>query len=101
MQANGVWSLQPLADMSAAEFRDWQVLLENRTGVVLNEQRRTFLQASLTARMRELGIGDYHSYYRQVTDGPRGAVEWATLLDRLTVQETRFFRHPPSFELLE
>ncbi len=90
MQANGVWSLQPLADMSAAEFRDWQVLLENRTGVVLNEQRRTFLQASLTARMRELGIGDYHSYYRQVTDGPRGAVEWATLLDRLTVQETRF-----------
>ncbi|MGA4816113.1 hypothetical protein ACPA9J_17395 [Pseudomonas aeruginosa] len=36
--------------MSAAEFRDWQVLLENRTGVVLNEQRRTFLQASLTAR---------------------------------------------------
>ena len=42
MQANGVWSLQPLADMSAAEFRDWQVLLENRTGVVLNEQRRTF-----------------------------------------------------------
>ena len=94
MQANGVWSLQPLADMSAAEFRDWQVLLENRTGVVLNEQRRTFLQASLTARMRELGIGDYHSYYRQVTDGPRGAVEWATLLDRLTVQETRFFRHP-------
>ena len=62
--------------------------------MVLNEQRRTFLQASLTARMRELGIGDYHSYYRQVTDGPRGAVEWATLLDRLTVQETRFFRHP-------
>lgn len=101
MQANGVWSLQPLADMSAAEFRDWQVLLENRTGVVLNEQRRTFLQTSLTARMRELGIGDYHSYYRQVTDGPRGAVEWAILLDRLTVQETRFFRHPPSFELLE
>ena len=55
--------------------------------MVLNEQR-TFLQASLTARMRELGIGDYCSYYRQVTDGPRGAVEWATLLDRLTVQET-------------
>jgi type IV pilus assembly protein PilK len=27
-------------------------------------------------------------------------VEWSTLLDRLTVQETRFFRHPASFELL-
>ncbi|SDI27303.1 protein-glutamate O-methyltransferase [Pseudomonas panipatensis] len=100
MQATGVWSLQPLADMSAAEFRDWQALLEDRTGVVVNEQRRAFLQTSLGARMRELGIGDYASYYRQVTDGPRGAVEWSTLLDRLTVQETRFFRHPASFELL-
>lgn len=101
MQASGVWSLQPLADMSAAEFRDWQALLEDRTGVVVNEQRRAFLQTSLGARMRELGISDYGSYYRQVTDGPRGAVEWSNLLDRLTVQETRFFRHKPSFELLE
>ena len=100
MQAPGVWSLQPLADMSAAEFRDWQALLEDRTGVVVNEQRRAFLQTSLGARMRELGINDYTSYYRQVTDGPRGAVEWSNLLDRLTVQETRFFRHRPSFELL-
>ncbi|QRY80944.1 protein-glutamate O-methyltransferase [Pseudomonas sp. PDNC002] len=101
MQASGVWSLQPLADMSAAEFRDWQALLEDRTGVVVSEQRRAFLQTSLGARMRELGIADYGSYYRQVTDGPRGAVEWSNLLDRLTVQETRFFRHKASFEVLE
>lgn len=101
MQASGVWSLQPLADMSAADFRDWQALLEDRTGVVVNEQRRAFLQTSLGARMRELGISDYGSYYRQVTDGPRGAVEWSNLLDRLTVQETRFFRHKASFDLLE
>jgi len=97
----GVWALQPLADMSATEFREWQQLLEERTGVVLNERRRAFLQTNLSARMRELGVADYASYYRQVTDGPRGAVEWSTLLDRLTVQETRFFRHRPSFEVLE
>ncbi|MDH0291622.1 protein-glutamate O-methyltransferase [Pseudomonas sp. GD04087] len=101
MQATGVWSLQPLADMSAADFRDWQALLEDRTGVVVNEQRRAFLQTSLGARMRELGIADYGTYYRQVTDGPRGAVEWSNLLDRLTVQETRFFRHKASFDVLE
>lgn len=101
MQASGVWSLQPLADMSAADFRDWQALLEDRTGVVVNEQRRAFLQTSLGARMRELGIADYGTYYRQVTDGPRGAVEWSNLLDRLTVQETRFFRHKASFDVLE
>jgi len=98
---SGVWALQPLADMTTTEFRDWQTLLEERTGVVLNERRRAFLQTNLSARMRELGVMDYSTYYRQVTDGPRGAVEWSTLLDRLTVQETRFFRHRPSFEVLE
>ena len=95
MQPSGVWALKPLADMSQTDFRDWQALLEDRTGMVISEQRRAFLQTNLTARMRELGVNDYASYFRQVTDGPRGAVEWATLLDRLTVQETRFFRHRP------
>jgi len=86
--------------MSSAEFHDWQALLEERSGLVVTEQRRTFLQTNLSSRMREVGVADYASYYRQVTDGPRGAVEWSTLMDRLTVQETRFFRHPPSFALL-
>lgn len=98
---SSVWALQPVVDMSAGEFRAWQTLLEERTGMVISEQRRAFLQTNLSARMRELGVVDYASYFRQVTDGPRGAVEWSTLLDRLTVQETRFFRHRPSFEVLE
>jgi type IV pilus assembly protein PilK len=101
MQSDGTWALRPLAEMSVQEFRDWQVLLENRTGLVLSDQRRALLQASLSTRMRELNIADYSSYYQQVTDGLRGAIEWSNLLDHLTVQETRFFRHRPSFEILD
>lgn len=100
MQPSADWALKPLADMSPAEFHEWQALLEERSGMVVSEQRRAFLQANLSSRMREVGAPDYASYYRQVTDGPRGSVEWSTLMDRLAVQETRFFRHPPSFELL-
>ncbi|EIK54895.1 methyltransferase PilK [Stutzerimonas stutzeri TS44] len=101
MQSRLDWALEPLAEMSAAEFHAWQALLEERSGMVVSEGRRIFLQANLTARMREIGATDYASYYRQVTAGPRGAVEWSLLMDRLTVQETRFFRHPESFALLE
>ena len=100
-QSDGIWALKPLAEMSVQEFRDWQVLLEDRTGLVLSDQRRALLQTSLSTRMRELNIADYSSYYQQVTDGLRGAIEWSNLLDHLTVQETRFFRHRPSFEVLE
>ncbi|MFC3608316.1 CheR family methyltransferase [Stutzerimonas tarimensis] len=100
MHTRDAWAIKPLADMSSADFNDWQELLERRTGIVVSPQRRSFLLTNLTARMRELGIEDYASYYRQVTEGPRGAVEWVTLLDRLTVQETRCFRHSSSFARL-
>jgi type IV pilus assembly protein PilK len=101
MQPSGTWALKPLDEMSSAEFHDWQALLEERTGLVVTEQRRLFLQTGLVTRMRELGVDDYASYYRQVISGPSGAVEWSQLLDRLTVQETCFYRHLPSFEALD
>lgn len=101
MQPSGIWALKPLADMTTDEFRAWSRLIEARTGQVIGERRRAFLQTRLGHRMRELGLKDYQTYLSQVSEGPRGALEWATLLDRLTVQETRFYRHAPSFALLE
>jgi len=101
MQPRSIWAPKASVEMTAAEFQKWQRLLEQRCGLVLDEQRRRFLQLGLSSRMNELGLSDYASYYREVVDGPRGAVEWLRLLDRLTVQETCFFRHGPSFALLE
>ncbi|WP_421683347.1 protein-glutamate O-methyltransferase CheR [Stutzerimonas urumqiensis] len=100
MQAMGAWALKPLVELTPAEFADWQSLVEERTGLVVSEQRRTFLEASLSARMREVDVPDYRSYFSKVTDGRAGAIEWSSLVDRLTVQETRFFRHGPSFDFL-
>ena len=98
MQPGNAWALQPLAEMTADEFNNWKSLLETRSGMVVSEQRRSFLQVNLTARMRELGVSDYSAYYQKVIDGACGAIEWVVLLDRLTVQETQFFRHTASFD---
>lgn len=87
-------------DMSEEQFLRWQNLLEERTGMCLAPQRRSFLQTSLGIRMRELGCADYEEYYDKVVSGPGGAIEWATLVDRLTVQETRFFRDPYAMEFV-
>lgn len=83
------------------QFHQWQALLEARTGVCVNDQRRVFLQTSLATRMRELQIENYQSYYEYVTQGPAGAIEWSALIDRLTVRETSFMRHRPSFDSVE
>lgn len=98
MQRTPNWSLQQVPEMEAEQFRQWQLLLESRTGVCVNDQRKVFLQTSLSARMRELGMADYQAYYEHVTQGPAGAIEWSALIDRLTVRETSFMRHRPSFD---
>lgn len=96
----GNWFLRPLPDMDEAQFRQWQTLLEHRTGMSLSAERRSFLETNLAIRMREIGCNTYQAYYEKVIAGPESVVEWATLVDRLTVQETRFFRDPDAFKLV-
>ena len=89
--------MRPLDD---AEFDRWVRLLEARTGVIVPPERKPFLETGLRRRMRETGHTHFDAYYDQLTDGVRGQVEWASLVDHLTVHETHFFRHPPSLELI-
>jgi len=55
----------------------------------------------LGLRMKEIGCESYSSYFDKVVSGPAGAIEWNTLVDRLTVQETRFFRDRDAYEFAE
>lgn len=96
-----LWSLKETPKMDDEQFVLWQSLLEDRTGMQLSTQRKTFLETSLTMRMREIGYSNYDEYYQRLMNGLAGEVEWATLVDRLTVQETSFFRHSSSYELVE
>lgn len=86
--------------MDDNEFRLWAELLEKRTGVVVPPARKAFMVTNLRIRMREIGCPSFQNYYDDLLAGAKGAVEWATLVDRLTVHETRFFRHQPSLDLV-
>lgn len=94
------WGIKSLAPISDEQFELWQTLIEARTGMTIGASRRSFLETNLAIRMREIGINDYDSYYEQLMAGPVAEREWAVLVDRLTVQETSFFRHPSSFALV-
>lgn len=99
--ALGNWSaLASMPGMDDAEFARWADLLEKRTGVVVPPARKSFLVTSVRGRMRETGHQNFEDYYRDLHAGPEGAIEWITLVDRLTVHETHFFRHAPSFDLI-
>lgn len=99
--AIGNWSaLNAMPGMDDAEFARWAELLERRTGVVVPPARKPFLVTAVRGRMRETGHTRFDDYYRDLHKMPEGAIEWTTLVDRLTVHETHFFRHQPSFDLI-
>ena len=91
----------PLPDMDDQQFRQWVKLLEERTGTTLPPERKSFLVTNLGLRMREIGCDAYQDYFKIISSGMQGLKEWNTLVDRLTVHETRFFRHPLSLELVQ
>jgi type IV pilus assembly protein PilK len=84
--------------MGDEQFDRWVRFLERRTGVVVPPTRREFLITNLRGRMRETGHANFDTYYDTLQNGAKGAIEWATLVDRLTVHQTHFFRHQPSFD---
>jgi len=81
-----------LPEMETAEFAQWQTLLEEKTGLWLPENRKSFLTASLSKHMKALGIADYRELYDKLNAGAISALDWAAIIDSLTVHETCFYR---------
>ncbi len=95
------WHLQSLPEMDGALFNSWVKLVESRTGMRIPENRKSFLLSKLSIRMREIKVADYQAYLDLVIDEQHGFIEWETLVDRLTVHETRFWRDDSIFQLIQ
>lgn len=89
-----------LPDLKLFDYDKWSTILENKVGITVPKERESFLQTKIWSRMRELGIKSYSEYWSIVNNGITGKLEWSELLDRLTVHETSFFRHKPSYEIV-
>lgn len=89
-----------LPQMEPKQFQQWAMLLKERTGMRLPDNRISFLVTNLGMRMRELGLNDYQAYYDYVNTGREGVIEWDKLVHHLTVHETRFLRQASVLSLL-
>lgn len=93
------WEPYPSPSLNDSQFLQWQTLLEERTGMYINIYHRSLLESNLIIRMREIECADFDEYYKKVCSKPDGIVEWSILLDRIMVQETRFYRNSESLSL--
>lgn len=88
-------------EMDDQQFTKWSHLLENRFGLFIAPERRSFLASGIRSRMRVTGCREYTEYFRRLSSCSRQAKEWSLLIDCLTVHETSFFRHESSMRMVE
>lgn len=89
-----------ISPLTEEEYLRWSGLLAERLGIIVPKERKMFLQSKIWSRMREIGYSAYDKYWEYINSGIEGNLEWSQLVDRLTVHETSFFRHQPSFDLV-
>src|SRR5262245_52642412 len=86
--------------ISDREFSQYRKLIYNTAGIYLAPAKKALLEARLGRRLRELGMESFSAYYKYVIEDSSGE-ELVHLLDRVSTNETHFFREPRQFEFLE
>jgi chemotaxis protein methyltransferase CheR len=97
LPATAVRAVQPVTDK---EFGLFQKLIYEKAGIYLAAPKRALVDSRLTKRIHELGLDSFAAYYHHVAEDRDGA-ELIQMLDRISTNETRFFREPRQFEFLE
>ena len=86
--------------VSDREFALFQRLIYQESGIHLIPAKKALLEARLARRLRELGLSSFEAYYRHILQVDH-ANEMVVLLDRISTNETHFFREPKQFKFLE
>lgn len=89
-----------MKSLSPEAFRTIQEWLYQTAGIIINAQKGSMVVSRLWRRVDALGLEDFDAYLAHAF-GPGGAAERAEMLDRLTTNETYFFREPAHFARLK
>jgi chemotaxis protein methyltransferase CheR len=86
--------------LSPNAFRKIQEWLYQTAGILINAQKASMVVSRLWRRVEDLGLTDFDAYLAYVFS-VGGEAERAEMLDRLTTNETYFFREPAHFARLK
>jgi len=93
-------STNDLPILTDAELKLLQALVYQECGMHFDERRLHFLQDRLLRRLKECQLDSFYSYYRLLISN-EGKAELAQLVEKLTVNETSFFRNKAQLDLFQ
>jgi chemotaxis protein methyltransferase CheR len=87
--------------MTDKNFADLRKIIYDRAGIHFPDTKKYVLESRLATRLQELEIEDYEQYIAFLTMGPYQTEEFQEMFDRITINETSFFRNEPQLDVFE
>lgn len=92
---------QSTPKLSDKDFEALAKIIYDRSGIRFQINRRYVLESRLGHRLRELELDGFDQYVALLSMGPYQNDEFQEMFNRITINETSFFRHDAQLEVFE
>jgi chemotaxis protein methyltransferase CheR len=89
------------AVMTPAQFDRLAKIIYDRSGIHFPKNKQYVLESRLGRRLQELDIDDYDQYASFLSIGPFKDDEFQEMFNKITINETSFFRNEPQLDVME
>ena len=87
--------------MSHEQFERLAQIIYDRSGIHFPEPKKYILESRLSHRLHDLEIEDFDQYIQYLTMGPYQMDEFQEMFNRITINETSFFRNDAQLAVFE
>ncbi|MCP4571664.1 MAG: chemotaxis protein CheR [bacterium] len=89
-----------MTELDDRTFAEYQRLMYERVGIVLNDNKKALVQSRVRKRLRALGLDCYVDYLREL-DKDKSGREMVHLIDAISTNVTHFFREEDHFKFIK
>jgi chemotaxis protein methyltransferase CheR len=89
------------ATLSDRQFADLRKIIYDRSGIHFPDGKKYVLESRLAHRLAELEMDGFDQYLALLSMGPYQMDEFQEMFNRITINETSFFRNEPQLEVFE
>jgi chemotaxis protein methyltransferase CheR len=87
--------------LSDKQFADLRKIIYDRSGIHFPDNKKYVLESRMAHRLTELELDDYGQYIGLLSMGPYQQDEFQEMFNRITINETSFFRNEPQLDVFE
>lgn len=87
--------------MTASQFAVMSKIIYDRSGIHFPEAKKYIIESRLSHRVLELEMESFDQYIAYLTMGPYQMEEFQEMFNRITINETSFFRNEPQLDVFE